>query len=789
MTACRRDRNRTWLWAAVLSVAAGLSGDRAARAADTPVGRTIADVVPVNNRLRTADQIRSVMHSQPGKAYEDATVNEDVRRLQGTKWFIPGGVQVHTKNDPDGRVTVFVYVTELTSTVQEVVYQGAQHLSRDDLQTLTGVRKGEPMNPLANELGRASILRRYQDDGRYYASVELLEGSKPADTRVVYAIVEGPVVKVAGVEFRGCQQASAGRLKTQLMTKKEFAGFLGGKFNPASMDLDRQRLVEYYHGLGFLAATITPEVVRSPDLAHVTIVYHIAEGIQYHVAGRQVDGNKTIPVEKLDAMTDLKPGQRYDGRVVKGDIHRIEDHYGYLGHRVGVRPEVYQVPDQPGMVQVHYQVEGDRGRPNRVGRVIIEGNDITQDRVILNQLDLRPGQIFQYPKLEDAQMRLARLGIFDPEDPPSVTEVPTDFDSEFRDIRVRVRETRTGQFMIGGGVNSNSGLNGSIVINEKNFDICRFPTSWDDFRYGRAFRGAGQELRLEAVPGTQFQRYSATWREPYLFDTQFGLTDSFYYFQRGYAEYNEQRVGGRFTLDRRLDPIWNASFTTRVEGVNINNIPAWAGPAITDYAGSHFLLGLRGGITRDTRDSFIYPTAGSVIDVGMEQLLGDYAVPIGTAEITKFFSTKYLAREDGSGKHVFALRSQVSVAGGNDPVYERFFAGGFRSLRGFTFRGVGPVQNELFVGGTFAFLNSAEYQVPILASDKLFFVTFLDHGTVESDVSIRNYRVSAGFGFRIAVPALGPLPIALDFAFPLSKAPWDQRQLFSFYVGLFGGPR
>ena len=65
---------------------------------------------------------------------------------------------------------------------------------------------------------------------------------------------------------------------------------------------------------------------------------------------------------------------------------------------------------------------------------------------------------------------------------------------------------------------------------------------------------------------------------------------------------------------------------------------------------------------------------------------------------------------------------------------------------------------------------------------------FLDHGTVENSVSIKDYRVAAGFGFRIAVPALGPLPIALDFAFPLNRAPWDNRQMFSFYVGLFGGP-
>src|SRR5262249_20692522 len=161
---------------------------------------------------------------------------------------------------------------------------------------ITGVRKGDPMNPLSNELGRQAILRKYQDEGRYFASVELVEGSKPTDTRVVYQIVEGPVVKVAGVEFRGHEHADAGRLRTQLVTKKPFAGFIAGKFNPLSIEEDCRRLTEYYHGLGFLAVQITPEVVRSADINHVTIVYHIVEGLKHHVADVGVENLHSVPL-------------------------------------------------------------------------------------------------------------------------------------------------------------------------------------------------------------------------------------------------------------------------------------------------------------------------------------------------------------------------------------------------------------------------------------------------------------------------------------------------------------
>ncbi len=467
MTACRRTR--TWFVAAALALAV-LAGSRGwLGAADNPQGKQIAEINTAGNRIRPTAQILNIMHSRAGKPYDQALIQEDVRRLQSTRWFTADGIRVLTTNESDGRVTVTILVTELSSAVQEVVYHGAQHLKDSELRTITGLRKGDAMNPLANELARAAILRRYQDDGRYYSSVELVEGTKPSDTRVVFDIVEGPVVKVAGIEFVGNSGAMTGRLKTQVVTKKEFAGLIGGKFNPQSLELDRKALIEYYQALGYLAVQITPEVKRSADMSHVTIVYHIVEGEQYRVADKVIAGNKSYPTEKLAAVTELEVGKTYDRRVAQRDLTRLRDYYGLRGHRTGIEEQWYEV--QPGLVQVNYNVQGDRGTPDRVGRIIIEGNDITRDRVIMNQLDLRPGQILQYPKLEDARMRLARLGIFDPEEPPTVEVLPNELDATFKDIRVRVRETQTGQFVLGGSVNSDAGLTGNIALNERNFDI------------------------------------------------------------------------------------------------------------------------------------------------------------------------------------------------------------------------------------------------------------------------------------------------------------------------------
>jgi outer membrane protein insertion porin family len=134
---------------------------------------------------------------------------------------------------------------------------------------------------------------------------------------------------------------------------------------------------------------------------------------------------------------------------------------------------------------------------------------------------------------------------------------------------------------------------------------------------------------------------------------------------------------------------------------------------------------------------------------------------------------------------VLALHSQVSWAGSNTPVFERYYAGGYTSMRGFQFRGVGPDVEGFKTGGDFMVLNSLEYQIPILANDNVYMVGFIDSGTVESKVDIKDYRVTAGFGIRFVVPMLGPVPIALDFGFPIVKGPSDNTQVFSFWMGFF----
>jgi outer membrane protein insertion porin family len=225
------------------------------------------------------------------------------------------------------------------------------------------------------------------------------------------------------------------------------------------------------------------------------------------------------------------------------------------------------------------------------------------------------------------------------------------------------------------------------------------------------------------------------------------------------------------------------SATTRVENVDVRDVQPFAPPDYLSVQGDNFQTGVRLGATYDDRDSYLRPTEGMLVDVSYEQLFGDRTFGLFNLDFNKFWTV--WQRPDGSGRHVLALHSQLGIAGNNTPVYERYFAGGFRSIRGFEFRGVGPTVNGFKVGGEFLFINSLEYQIPVRASDNVYFVGFVDSGTVESDVQFTNYRVAAGVGVRFVVPMLGPVPIALDFGFPIVKAEGDREQVFAFWLGFF----
>ena len=367
----------------------------------------------------------------------------------------------------------------------------------------------------------------------------------------------------------------------------------------------------------------------------------------------------------------------------------------------------------------------------------------------------------------------------DPNSPETLQEALT----RPSDLDIFVQEARTGKFSFGVAVNSNAGLTGQITVEERNFDLFRWPRGWDDVLNGGAFRGGGQYLRLEAYPGSQFQRYMVSLTEPYLLGTNVSGTTSASYFDRNYFDYFESRYGGTLGLGYRLTPDLSVQSSLRLENIGISNPRVPGVPELDAALGRHDLFGGKFRIMHDTRDLPMAPTEGHYFDISYEQVFGSF--DYGRAEMD--YSQYYMIRErpDGSGRHVLAFSTQLGYQGSDSPIFEHYFAGGYNTLRGFAFRGASPVDNTVRIGGRFKFINTVEYFFPLTADDMVKGVVFCDFGTVEQTASFKDpFRVAPGAGLRINVPALGPAPLALDFAFPVSYASTDQKQTFSFFFGV-----
>ncbi len=142
--------------------------------------------------------------------------------------------------------------------------------------------------------------------------------------------------------------------------------------------------------------------------------------------------------------------------------------------------------------------------------------------------------------------------------------------------------------------------------------------------------------------------------------------------------------------------------------------PSWFAPwDFQKSAGNNFQVGLRSAITRDSRDS-VSPPDRRQLDRGLGRAVLAARLASRRRSSKRTSSSRIYERADGSGRSVLALRSTLGWSSDNTPIdYERFYAGGYRSLRGFAFRGVGHFEeNGLYSTqvATSEFLNSAEYQ-------------------------------------------------------------------------------
>jgi len=363
---------------------------------------------------------------------------------------------------------------------------------------------------------------------------------------------------------------------------------------------------------------------------------------------------------------------------------------------------------------------------------------------------------------------------------PPPTYIP---ETRTADLEITGTPARTGRLMLGGAVNSDAGVTGNITLDERNFDILRFPRSFQDLAGGTAFRGAGQTFRLEAVPGSVFKRYTASFADPNLFGylpISFGM--SAFLYDRRFRDYDEERLGGRLSLGYRVTPELSITSGLNLQNVQVGNARIPGVPQLDKVIGNNDLYTGEFRLTHDSRNSPFQPSEGHFFEIGYEKAFGEF--DYSRFEIENRNYLLLTQRADESGKQTLSFSTRVGFSGADTPLFENYFAGGYSTIRGFNFRGASPVEGGVQVGGRFQWLNTLEYMFPITADDSFRGVAFTDFGTVEQDIKLRadSFRVAPGVGLRVSIPMLGPAPLAFDFAYPVTKANGDEQRIFSFYM-------
>jgi len=751
-------------------------------------GRNVEEVRLLGNTTVSSAVIRNLIRTIEGQTFDPATVEEDYQRIYSLRKFSA----VRAKVEPTATGVIIIFEVVEQKQIASIAYQGNFRVETSDLEGSIDMKAGQAIDPFRIALAKQTIEKIYKDKGFPFAHVTIALEDLSKTGVLTFHITEGPHVRVRRIAFEGGNSFTDDKLKDQVKTSRWLWIFRPGTFDPELIEDDVAALRQFYEEHGFFDVHVGRKVDFSADQSEVMVTFLIEEGNRYVVDTVRFKGVATllnITEAKLRETLKLTPGRTFDNDILRRDIRQIVRQYSPFGviylplsdNRDYLRVNVEKVfHKESGKVDLVYDIH--EGRPFRVGRVLVKGNSKVQDKVYVRELRVAPGQLYNAGELQDATDRIRALGLVS-----NVTITPLGDDPDVRDVLVQIDEGQTAMFMVGAGLTSDAGVLGEISYQQKNFDITNVPTSWQELTSSRAFTGAGQYFRILLEPGTQQSRARVTFQEPYLFDQPYILGTDFYYSEAVREEWEESRAGGRVTLGKRFTPELIGRISLRAEDVKVYDVqdPQRRALDIIEREGHTTLTSAGFDLRRDTTDSPILPTKGNSTGFSWESVgaLGGQATFNKFLADTSFHQT--IAEDLQDRKTTLTEKFTAGYIDSQSPFFERFYGGGTQTLRGFRYRGVSPrggPDNDP-IGGNWEALGTIEANFPIVG-ETLRGVVFSDFGTIEPTVSLGTLRMTVGAGVRLQLPMFGQIPLALDFAVPVTDDSHDNTQVISFSLGI-----
>lgn len=735
---------------------------------------TVKSIEVQGNKTISIATILSKIKTRVGQEYRQAVISDDLKRLYNTGYF--SDVRVD-RQDYEGGFKVIIYLDE-KPIVEEITFSKTRVFKPRVLLKKMKTQKGKFLDNKSLDDDRNTIKELYAQKGLTLAEVEVETAMDEAanKARLHFIIKEGYRVRIRRIYVEGNEAFKDKRILKVIRTRPK-AFFRSGHMKEDVLTEDMERIGSFYEQNGFIDAAAEYSV-ETLQKGLVDIRIKIDEGSQYFVGRVTVTGNEILAAEDiLRAMEEITEGGIFSREKLTVDIAKIRTLYFDRGYIFADVDEATSLDPQTGRVEVKINVR--EGGLAFINRVDIQGNTRTRDIVIRRELRLNPGDRFDGSKLRRSRERLNNLGYF--EDVSFDIEDTDVYDK--KDLVVQVKEAKTGSFSFGGGFSTVDQVVGFIEVEQRNFDFTNWPT----------FTGGGQNLRLRAETGSTRNNLLLSFTEPWIFDHPVSGGFDAFRTERdkerdiGYA-YNEAKTGGGMRFGKQFSEYLSGGVSYKFEKVTIEDLDADVSADLAAEAGTNNVSAAGFTVTMDKTDSLFSPTQGWVVGGGADfaggaiggdkdfyrlQGRGSYYIPLKFKSVLEFRLRAGFVDAYGDSSKV--------------PIFERFFAGGARSIRGYDERKVGPLDPSTDdpIGGEGLFTANVEYTVPLIEFVKL--AAFFDMGNVWSrveDFGSGDLKSGTGLGLRVKTP-IGP--INLDYGYPLSDEPGEEGRSGKFYFSVSRG--
>jgi outer membrane protein insertion porin family len=715
--------------------------------------------------------ILSNMRTAVGQPFTTAVAEEDIRNLYTTNLF--NNIRIY--DEPADSGVRVVVVVEAKPVVKQINVKGTSQIKEKAVRKEIKIKVGDTLSQSTVSENVRKVKEFYSKKGFFEVDVEDATevDEKTGKGIVTFTVKEGRKAKVQKVILNGAKSVPQEEvLKLMKVRPENLFSFFNhsGLYSKDDLNEDIEKMKAYYGDRGYVDFEVKDTRLEFPKEGEMVVIIDIFEGIKYYVGNITIEGNTIFTKSQIEQRFSMKPGQVFSTSMLEKDTKALRDIYGEQGYlQTGINAD-QDANVATSKIDLSYIIK--EGQQVFVDKIIIQGNSRTKDKVIRREMALAPGDVYDTVRAEASEKRLQNLGYFS-----KANIYPQDTDVQDRkNMVVKVEEQRTGSVTFGLGFSTVDSLLGFVEVTQGNFDIGNFPT----------FTGAGQKFRARLQLGLERKDALVSFTEPWFMDKRISVGGDLFYNESSYLSsiYDQRRYGASVRIAKPINQFWTWSAKYTAENIDIYDVDAGASTAIKEEEGSRTKSSVQTNFTYDTRDDLFLTRKGERLELLAEgaggPILGDTNIWKLEAEVQKWWSLPW--------DLIFSTKAATGIVdkfgdSNRVPIFDRYFIGGSRSVRGFDFREVGPVDvnGEPIGGSTMAYTNF-ELTFPIM--DRVRGAVFTDAGFDNAgvfDYSTTNYALGAGVGLRLNLP-IGPLRLDLGFPVMANDNKSDGMQ-FHFDVG------